>query len=71
MIGVKEHFEGSFSVTALRSAHTPFGPARLEGVLVTAGLDMCLREPAWRRGFGGTRAARLHAQALEILRNVT
>jgi hypothetical protein len=57
VVGVKEHFEGSFSVTALRSALTPFGPARLEGLLVAAGLDICLREPIWERGF------RVHAAA--------
>lgn len=57
MVGVKEHFEGSLSVTALRSALTPFGPASLEGLLVAVGLDMCLREPVWQRGF------RVHAAA--------
>jgi len=54
---LKEHYEGSFSVTALRSALTPFGPGRLEGLLVAVGLDMCLREPIWQRGF------RVHAAA--------
>ena len=54
---LKEHYEGSFSVTALRSALTPFGPGRLEGLLVAVGLDMCLREPIWQRGL------RVHAAA--------
>lgn len=54
---LKERYEGSLSVTALRSALTPFGPGRLEGLLVAVGLDMCLREPIWQRGF------RVHAAA--------
>ncbi len=54
---LKEHYEGSLSVTALRSALAPFGPGRLEGLLVAVGLDVCFREEVWRRG------VRAHASA--------
>lgn len=57
VIRLKEHYEGSLSATALRSAITPFGPASLEGRLLAFGLDVCLREPIWQRGI------RLHAAA--------
>lgn len=57
VIRLKEHYEGSLSATALRSAITPFGPASLEGLLLAFGLDICLREPIWQRG------VRVHAAA--------
>ncbi len=57
VVRLTEHYEGGFSVTALRSALTPFGPGRLEGLLVAVGLDVCLREPIWQRGFRAHAAA--------------